>query len=86
VSVSKELSNYKLHLMRSQEVRWEGGDTELAREYAFLYGIGNDNDELGIVFFVNERIISAVKRAEFISRWCHIVLNIHAPTKKKLMS
>jgi hypothetical protein len=44
------------------------------------------------VFFVHKRIISAVKRVEFVSdrmsytilrgRWCHIiVLNVHAPTR-----
>jgi exonuclease III len=43
---------------------------------------------------VHKRIISAVKRVEFVSdrmsyiilrgRWCHIiVLNVHAPTKDK---
>jgi hypothetical protein len=42
---------------------------------------------------VNKRIISAVKRVEFVSdmsdtipsgRWCHIiVLNVHAPTEDK---
>jgi hypothetical protein len=43
---------------------------------------------------VHERIISAVKRVEFVSdrmsyiilrrRWCHIiVLNVHAPTEDK---
>jgi hypothetical protein len=45
-------------------------------------------------FFVHKRIISAVKRVEFVSdrmsyiilrgRWCHIiVLNIHAPSEDK---
>jgi hypothetical protein len=77
-----------------QEVRWEGGGTEPAGEYAFVYGKGNENDELGTAFFVHKRIISAVKRVEFVSdrmsyitlrgRWCHIiVLNVHAPTEDK---
>ena len=44
------------------------------------------------IFFVNQRIISAVKRVEFVSdrisyidlrgRWCN-VLNVHAPSEKK---
>jgi hypothetical protein len=44
-------------------------------------------------FFVHKKIISAVKRVEFVSdrmsyiilrgRWCHIVLNIHDPTEDK---
>jgi hypothetical protein len=55
--------------------------------------------EMGImnwvqVFFVHKRIISVVKRVEFVSdrmsyiilrgSWCHIiVLNVHAPTEDK---
>src|SRR5215468_8482501 len=46
------------------------------------------------VFFVHQRIASAVKRVEFVSdrisyivlsgRWCNIIiLNVHAPSKEK---
>jgi hypothetical protein len=77
-----------------QEIRWEGGGTEPAREYTFFYGKGTENHDLGTEIFVHKRIISAVKRVEVVSdtmsyiilsgRWCHItVLNVHAPTEDK---
>jgi hypothetical protein len=46
VTVSKELSKYKLDLVGVQEVRWEGGGTEPAGEYTFFYRKGNENHEL----------------------------------------
>jgi hypothetical protein len=45
VTVSKELSKYRLDLVGVQEVRWEGGGTEPAGEYTFFYGKGNENDD-----------------------------------------
>jgi hypothetical protein len=47
VTVSKELSKYKLDLVGVQEVRWESGGTELEGECTFFCGKGNDDQELG---------------------------------------
>jgi exonuclease III len=77
-----------------QEVRWEGSGTIPAAEYTFFYRKGNENHELGTWLFVHKRIISAVKKVEFVSDkmshiilrgcWFHIiVLNVHVPTGDK---
>jgi hypothetical protein len=38
ITVSRELSEYKLDLVGVQEVRWKGSDTEPGGEYTFFYG------------------------------------------------
>jgi hypothetical protein len=71
MTISREVTRYKLDLVGVQEVRWEGGGTELAGEYTFFYGKGKENNEFCTGIFVHNRIISTVKRVEFIVIGCH---------------
>jgi exonuclease III len=41
MTVSRELSRYRLDLVGVQEIRWEGSGTIPAREYTFFYGKWN---------------------------------------------
>jgi endonuclease/exonuclease/phosphatase family metal-dependent hydrolase len=77
-----------------QEVRWDKEGTVRAGEHTFFYGKGQENDRLGTGFFVQQRIVRAIKRVEFVTdrmsyivlrgRWCNIiVLNAHATTEEK---
>jgi hypothetical protein len=51
MTVAKEISKYKLHLVGVQEVRCYRGGIESASENIFFYGKGNENNELGTIFF-----------------------------------
>jgi hypothetical protein len=50
MTVLKELSNYRLHIVRVQEVGLDRSGTKPAGEYRFFYGKGNENRELGSGF------------------------------------
>jgi hypothetical protein len=67
MAVVKELLKCKLDLVGIQEVRWERGDTEPAGEYTLFYGEGTKNHELITGFLMLKRIMSAVKKVEFVS-------------------
>ena len=80
--------------MAVQEVRWDKEGTVRAGDYNFFYGKGNENHQLGTGFLVHRRLVSEVKRIEFVSdrlscivlrgRWLHVILvNVHAPSEEK---
>ena len=93
-AAAKELARCTLDLVGVQEVRWNKGPTVGTGDYNLFHGKGNENHESGTGFCFQYRIVSAVKRAEFVSywmtyivlkrRWCSIiVLNVRAPSEEK---
>ena len=66
-TVARELPRNKLDLVGVQEVSWDKGGKVRPGEFIFFYRKVNEIHQLGTRFFVHHRILSAVKRVEFIS-------------------
>jgi hypothetical protein len=71
MTVSRELARYKLDSVGVQEVRWEGGGTELAREYTFFFGKGNENHELGTGFLCIVESYQQLRGLSLLVIGCH---------------
>jgi len=69
------LAGYKLHLAGVQDVRCDREGRVRAGDFNFIHGKRNEIHQLGRGFFVHNRIVSAVKRVEFVSdRVSNVVL------------
>jgi len=56
-ATARELRRYKLDVVGVQEVRWDKGGTVREGDCDFFYWKGNNNQQLGTVFFVHRRIV-----------------------------
>ena len=66
-AASRELTRYKLDLVGVQEVRWDKRGHGKRRSLYMFYGEGKENLQLGKGLLVHHRIVSEVKRVEFVS-------------------
>ena len=77
-----------------QEVRWDSGGTVRAGIIIFLWKRKRKSSTGNRIFFVHDRIVSAIKRVEFASerlsyivmrvRWCNIITQkVYAPSEEK---
>jgi hypothetical protein len=70
-TISREQASYKLYLVGVHEVRWDGGGTEPAGEYTFFYEKGNENHELGKVYFCIRESYQQLRGLSLLVIGCH---------------
>jgi hypothetical protein len=68
--VLRELAKCKLDLVGVPVTVGDNGDSELAGVYTFFCESENAGHRLGACFFLRKRIVSALKRVEFVSDTC----------------
>ena len=66
-TAARELARYELDLLDVQAVSWDKGGAVRSGDYIFFYAKGKENHQLGPGFFVHHKIVSALKRLEFVS-------------------
>ena len=64
---ARELARYKLDSLGMQEFRWNKEGKVRAGDYNFFLWKRNENHQSRRGFFVHHRIVSAVKRVDFLS-------------------
>jgi len=74
-AAARELVRYKFVLVGVQEVKWDRGGTVRTRDYNFFPWRRKRKSSIGAGFFVHHRIVSTVKRVEFVgNRMSYTVL------------
>jgi hypothetical protein len=72
MTVSRELSRYKLDLVGMQQVIWEEGGTEHAGKYTFFCRKGNEDYKLGTVFLCIRGSYQQLRGLNLLVVGCHI--------------
>jgi hypothetical protein len=71
MTVSMELTKYKLDLVAVQEIRWEGDETGPAGGYLFFYEKVNENHEIGTVFLCIRESYQQLRGLKLLVIGCH---------------
>jgi len=92
-TVARGLARYTFDLVSVQDVRWDKGGTITAGIIFFSMEKEMKIINLEQTFFAHHRIVSAVKRAEFVTErvsyivlrgcWCNSILNVHTQSEEK---